>query len=460
MAGEARHAPVVLLRSSAGEMALTLQDRLLSFEYEDSDGKADRVRLSLRNDDLVLFDDGAIAPGAALLVSWGYPDALSVPRSVVLGRARGGKGRGSAKGFTTLNVEARAGAVALDRLPRTRAWRAMTRAAVVRAIAGEYGFGTPDVEDSAVVLDTVSQASETDAQFLRRLADAEGFVFYLDESGLHWHQRRLDRKPDFALSWGAGDIIDLSFDHNLWSAPASVTARAVDPERGLGIEAIGRDGASGALAALEGDLSVLAPDGPGASGGLVWDEASLAFVPVPAATAADGVPPIPGGPSGGSMLGALAGVWPFGRGDAVTVPGAPQQAPAERRARAMYREQAQRRFAVKVTIVGNPHVRAKSVVELRDVGPLLAGLYYVRGATHRIGPDGYVTTLDMMRGNARRSASPLVGRTAEPVNRNEAPAAGGPAADQGAAFGWGDADVEEILALDADGLAVRKYTTR
>ena len=48
-------------------------------------------------------------------------------------------------------------------------------------------------------------------------------------------------------------------------------------------------------------------------------------------------------------------------------------------------------------VVGDPTLRAKSLVEVRGISPLLSGLYYVTEVKHQISGAGYVCDLALTR---------------------------------------------------------------
>src|SRR5262249_309535 len=89
------------------------------------------------------------------------------------------------------------------------------------------------VEDTSEVLDTIHQAAETDARFLRRLAAREEFVFFVDDAGLHWRSRNQRSAPRHVLTWyadpGRGDIISLSVESDLARRAGRVEVRGRDP---------------------------------------------------------------------------------------------------------------------------------------------------------------------------------------------------------------------------------------
>jgi hypothetical protein len=180
-------------KATSGE-PLDLKGRLIGFTYEDCEKEADKLTLQLQNFDLHFFERQELMGGACLEVSWGYPGNMSPPRRVVVKKL---------KGFGTLNVECLCKSSQMNRQSRTRRWEDVTRAEVVRAVAKANGYEGQfvDVEDTEEVYAVINQTAETDARFLRRLAAREGFQFYVDLGGLHWHRRRQSAAPTHILTW-------------------------------------------------------------------------------------------------------------------------------------------------------------------------------------------------------------------------------------------------------------------
>lgn len=186
--------PLVEIRSGLG---IDFESRLLGFSYENNDRRKDKVRFELDNRDLELFE--WYPPGATAAVRWGYPGNLSPWRVVQFRRITG---------FTRLTLEANSLEAALDRVERTEAYYGGTHSQIVEGIARtRYGFDGRllHVEETVIKHDLVNQIAETDAVFLKRLASEEGFVFYVDDTGLHWHSPRYDEPPIRIIEWrGSG----------------------------------------------------------------------------------------------------------------------------------------------------------------------------------------------------------------------------------------------------------------
>lgn len=184
-----------------GGIPLDLGDRLLSFEFEDAAGKRQsKATFELDNHDLLFFDEDRLGllGGGVLMVSWGYQGRMGLPRVVTIKKVRG---------FTRLKIEGVDAGGALDMVERVRVWGNKTRSDVVREVAEEYGIAGDalNIEDTPIVYEVISQTGETDSRFLRRLARLEGFEFWVDVDGMHWHEQRLGEPPLHRFVYNVGN---------------------------------------------------------------------------------------------------------------------------------------------------------------------------------------------------------------------------------------------------------------
>jgi phage protein D len=379
MTQRARTAPgvrVVFLpdeRASSGE-PLDLRDRIVSFTFEDSVEKTDKASLILDNFDLSLFERAALRAGAVLEVSWGYPGNMAPPRRVVVK---------SLKGFQSLTLEGLAASALMNQHAKTRAWESQKRSDVVREVAREHGYDGEfaAITDSAEVLDTINQAAETDARLLRRLALREGFEFFVDDSGLHWGPRQAQQAPVRVFTWyadpGQGDVMSINVESDLVARVGRCEVRGRDPKTRADVEA----------------------------------SATSAQVDRPTlGTVVEVVDPRTGTTSL-EQRNATASVRPAASGTATG---------AEREAAARFTRAEQDAVKLSMQVVGDPTLRAKTVIELRGVPAFLAGKYYVTQAKHTLSGSGYVVALELTRDapGERRSSEPAQAQGGTP-NRAE-----------------------------------------
>ncbi|MBN2527613.1 MAG: phage late control D family protein [Deltaproteobacteria bacterium] len=347
-------------KSTSG-VPLDLKGRIIGFTFDDSERKADKLSLQLDNFDLSLFDDEALMGGSVLEVSWGYPGNMAPPRRVVVKKV---------KGFTALTIEGQALSALMNREAKTRCFESRTRSEVVRKIAKEYGFEGEflDVEDTAEVFDVINQTSETDARFLRRLAAREEFEFYVDEGGLHFHERRQDAAPTHVITWyadpGRGDVISINVESDLMKRVGKVTVRGRDPLTRTTVEASAANDTANRTTLSE-VVEVVDPE-TGATA-IETRNATVSVHPSAATT----------------------------------------QSRASRESAARYRRAERATIKLSMKVVGDPTLHAKSIVEVRGISGLLSGKYYVTNVKHIISASGYVCDLKLTKDGAGRRARQL-----------------------------------------------------
>jgi phage protein D len=339
---------------------LDLTTRLLTFSYEDSEKKTDLCKMTFDNRDLALFDDRVFEKGTVLIVSWGYAERMCQPHEVVVQKV---------KGALKLSIEAQDKGVLLNKKGRSRAFENMTRSAVVRQLAQENGYETArqHVDDTDIVYPVITQASQSDAQFMKKLADQEGFEFYVDVDGLHWHARKLDQQPMRVLQYylppDVGDIMAFDVENDVSATPSAVTVRGRDP-------------------VAKQDITYTASD---------------STTPRTTTATANAVPTVTVNPVTGE---ATTGTAPSGAVGAPTPPAAaagtetrptsePTAAGARREADGVYRRSQQATVQLNIDMVGDPDIAAKSIVEVRGLGGRLSGKYFVTEAVHTIDGGGY-----------------------------------------------------------------------
>ena len=197
-----------------------------SLEYEESEKKDDVCKIQLRNNDLRFFDHDVFTKGTKLLVTWGYAGHTVPPRVVTVQKCTGS---------LTLTVEARGAGALLNKQNKSRVFTSMTRSQVVAQIAKENGYEAEVqyIERTTMVYPHITQAGQTDAQFLKKLANQERFEFYPDFDGLHWHPRRVGQKPCRVLQYYlpplVGDVITFSVDNDISGKPGQIATAGRDP---------------------------------------------------------------------------------------------------------------------------------------------------------------------------------------------------------------------------------------
>jgi phage protein D len=348
-----------------GTERVDLSEKVLSFQFDDSDKKADKLVLTVDNWDLSNFDDPVWRKGNILEVAWGYPGQMAPARKVVIQKVTG---------FQTLSIEGHAKSVLMNRVARCRVFENKSRSEVAAEIAKENGYGasTQDIEDTGEPLPVITQARLTDAQFLRRLASREGFEFYVDFEGFHFHQRRLGQKPMRALRWytapEVGEVLSINIENDVTAKPGAVRVKGRNPMTRKDIDEQGTN-ASTKRDSLADVIEIVDPE----TGATHLAKRTASSEVRPSADASS--------------------------------------AAAKRRADAQYRRAQHTTVKLTATVLGDPGLAAKTVVEFQGLGQRLSGKYYVKEATHKIDGSGYTVELKCLRdGTGARGGAPSKGK--------------------------------------------------
>jgi len=352
---------------------IPLVDQVVGLTFTDDEKKADKLKLTIDNFDLSNSDSSLIRQGVVLDVSWGYPGDMSEPRQCVVKKV---------KGMMRLEVEAFAKSVLMHRQIQNRVWTDKKRSDVVKEIAKNNGFGDAEllhVQDTEVVLPSISQVRTTDAQFIRSLANREGFEFFVDTDGLHFHERKLGQKPLRSFTYysdGAGDVIGSpEIEETSHGIRGAVKSKARDPIEKKTNEATVDNDSDGTRSVISELVGV-----PGL--GLVTQTSSAPDQPVS--------PPAPAGSNDQGELDGLVAPFAGNVGTSETLPSsATSAASVKREARGRYRRSQTNTIKLTFTAIGDPRMRAKTVFEFNGIGKTLSGLYYATSVEHALSSSSY-----------------------------------------------------------------------
>lgn len=332
------------------EMLAYIVSRIVAFEYSDHSRKKDQCKMTFENSDYRLFDRTVFAKGQKLLGTWGWPGRTAPPRRMIVQSVKGGE---------QMVVTCHCTLSLMDKKKRARFAPGVTRSEWVRAIADEYRYTgqLAHIEVTNVRYDITQPAWCTDAKMVSWLAQREGFEFYIDATGFHWHRRATDSAPVHDYIYrrdpGVGEIISPpSFEANLTKGITRVKVVGRDPLRKTFVDqSAGLKDEQDVSLGHEDEMFDPEDDEPGLRGNRIGEEQ---WLPVGLTTDED----------------ALA------------------------RASGMYRETAQGRYKMKMEVIGDPRVGAKNIIGLwGDVSDTMSGLYYVAEAVHKIKAGAYTMEL-------------------------------------------------------------------
>jgi phage protein D len=334
-------------------------DRVTNFVYEDRENGTDKLSLTVDNFDLKQFDEEIFVTGGYLQVAWGVGSNVAQTRRMLIKKVTGGM---------TLQVEAHNEASVMDSVYKRRVFKSVRRSDVVRKIVEEYRIRAPDIQDSDEVFDEIAQSNLTDAQFIRKLAHLEGYQFYLDANGVHFHERRIDQAPRKEYIWYTdpkeGEIISFSIENDVTRRPSQVKVCGRDPltkERicGVGSNKTDLDRYVLATNTATGSYPDLTPD----EEQLLYDQGAVSNATVPT-----------------------------GMSYALEIPSNVQtKADAEREAKKRFRLKAQGIVKLNMSLRGDPSFQAKTIIKVSGLGKRISGKYYVKKVKHSLSASGGYT---------------------------------------------------------------------
>jgi hypothetical protein len=330
-----------------------VMERIMSFQFSDHDRKKDQLEMTFRNDDYKMLDDPIFVKGQKLEVTWGWKNNTSAPRRMIVKKVEGG---------TIITVTCHCPVSLLDTKKRSRFLEGATDSEFVRMIADEYGYKShlSIIEDTETRRDITQGRWMTDAKMCQRLASRNGFKFYIDATGFHWHRQDNSKIPFreyiYKTDWHEGAIIaPPEFEANLSKGIAKVRVLAQDPILKSPVdEAIGIDDEIDVSLGSEDEL--FDPDDPdiGLRGFRISEEEVIA---------------------GGSLTAEEARTIADGR----------------------YRDTAQKRYKCTLTIIGDPALGAKILIGLYGVAETFNGLYYVKEVVSQISSGKFIMTLSLVK---------------------------------------------------------------
>lgn len=359
-----KDSPVVMVKVGPAGKPLQRLDqsiRILELTYEDTVLKADSCQLTVDNFDLSNFvQDPNFRRGYEMEIQWGYAGNMSPPRKVIIRKITGGQ---------QLKIEAVSRGILMHKERKRRRFAQMTRSQIVRQIAQENGYEglNVDLEDTDEVLDVVVQPNLTDAEMIKRLAKQEGKEFFVDFTGLHWHKTRMAQKPIRQLYWYTppeqGDILSFEIENDITGRPGIVTVMGFDPKKKARFSATGSNNATKRESTAK-QVDTIDKITTTNDSNLVVETR-----PTPKATPKQG------------------------------------QVYADKRFAGAQKVNVK----LKLDLVGDPSLVAKSVIAVGGIGPLVDGNFYVRACKHQIGSSGYKCSMETI--TDRGQANPTKGKT-------------------------------------------------
>lgn len=343
--------PIFFVTVFANKLPFDVSDRILSLTYEDNEAKADKLTLKVDNFDLSNFDLPIFKGGNKVEASWGYPGRMSPPRLLTIA---------SVKGSIELAIEAKGAHLDMNRLMKIRTFEGpIKRSDVAMKLALEEGFQASQIfiDDTKILFPQIQQPRMTNAQLCRDMAKREGFEFYLDFDGFHFHPRRLGQIPVRRFFYyrdsANSDIISWNVENDIFQAKAGqITAQGVDPLTGQPHSTDANNANNSGQTALAPEKEIFA--GVGASDGTI-----------------------------------TVSEHQVDSGTTHTVRSTEASQPAAARtANGLWAKNQLMNVELAFVAAGDPLLVAKTIVEIHNIGMTISGNYYLKSITHKVGP-GY-----------------------------------------------------------------------
>ena len=381
----AHHQPRVRFKVLDGFLGITaemLEQRLVSFEFEDHDRKADKTMMKFENADGVLLEPARIAMGVALQVTFGYPGAeqerVCVIRRIkgLVQRPRGNAaGRQGDLGLATFEGYGRLMSLNFMAAPALGPFRGVTISQAVDSIIRKYlPRESIDIEDTKTQLTEITvRADETEGHFIARMARRTKFVVGFSDQEFFFRKSGAEQTAPEALDYRLSpDVISWEIDLDLViPRPDLIEAKTWDVRRRAFVFHTAKTVTGAEAQALQ---------------------AALAAAPGTAETT------VPGGFLGLESHRRLNNVSRM----VVHVPAVEKQ---NEEAVRKLEGQIERGIKLTLRLVGNPRLRAGSKVALSNFGTFIDGVWHIKQCTHQFDGGGVYVTILKLVGDSPAPAS-------------------------------------------------------
>ncbi len=341
-------APRFQITVEGRDVTADISSDTLSVAFEDHATDADMATLVLANPgnrwtDATLFEQGNIVELAI-----GYGHALT---PVFKGPITRPEPTFPEDGVPTLTLRAYdlSHPMRRDEEKKATTWQEITDSDLAKQIARKHGIPELDIEETKLVIPYVAQGNETDWAFLKRRTERIGFEVFVERDTFHFHAPR----DSLAQIPGALEYRKnlRSFDVRLSveSQVTKVIVKGWDAENKEPIVAI-----------ASGEDTVRTVLGKKAASDFVKED--------------------------------------FGEGAKILHDLVPRTVKeAEELARAYLKRSEYTLLQGSGSVVGDPALKAKTLVEIAGVGTRYSGSYYVTKVSHSIGDSGYTTEFECSR---------------------------------------------------------------
>lgn len=237
-AGQSDYSPSF---NSSTEGSTLLSNRLISLKVTADAKRVSEAELTFYNEDLALLDSPVMQKGTLLKIAWGYSGYMGRTRTFKVHKVKGSTARVS--NFGQLKIIALGQTFDLHGKAKSRCFRNTSIVGIVRRIARSYGINSGNLELGAddQKRGTYHQVNQTDAQFLKSLAQKLGWSFFVEDGVLTFAPpSSIDKNQPIAsytyFNDNQGWIKRFEPTTNIQSLPGSVTVKSRDPVTGKRVQ--------------------------------------------------------------------------------------------------------------------------------------------------------------------------------------------------------------------------------
>lgn len=342
------YAPVFEIKVT-GKQLLSEGVEIVSMTMDSSLEGADHFSFSINNpydvgkNEFKWLDSDLFETGNKVEIQMGY---LSTLKTMILGQISSVRPTFPSSGMPQMEISGYDLSKQMMEGNKSDSYPKMTDSDVVKKIASKYKLNTSGVEDTKTKHMKIIQDKESYYNFIRKLADRNGFEFLVREDNLHFRVPKNDRKEIATLKWGES-LNSFSPELNIANQVSEVEVRHWDPMTKKEIVANAKKG-----------------DEHGRDSGKK---------------------------SGGDLVEKIA------KGTVVKVIRTPvdSKEEAEKLAKAALDKLAEGLIKGSGECIGLPDIMAGENIRLEGLGNKFSRTYYLEKATHTISGSGYKTTFNV-----------------------------------------------------------------
>lgn len=166
-----------------------------------------------------------LRPETPVRIRLGYGN---VQEPVFAGRIQSIRPEFPANGEPTVEVSGYGMLHDLTRGTNSRSWDESSDAAIAREVVSEYAFDRVVVDETGRPRQKVIQDDQSDYEFLRELADRNGFELFADRETLYFRAPKREQSPELTLEYG-DSLASFSPEFNEADQVGTVEVRHWDP---------------------------------------------------------------------------------------------------------------------------------------------------------------------------------------------------------------------------------------